>query len=116
MKTIMNAIGTVFLPVQDVEKSRDWYCDLFGISPEGDIQFGHLYVIQMEGVNLVLDSKLFQKTGPLRAPMFHLNSTDIQKAYEEMQSRHVELTTGIENGHWFNFKDPDGNEMMICQC
>lgn len=32
-----------------------------------------------------------------------------------MKSRNVELVTEIENGHWFNFKDPDGNVIMVCK-
>jgi len=26
------------------------------------------------------------------------------------------MTTAIEHDHWFGFKDPDGNELMNCQC
>ncbi|MFD1205898.1 VOC family protein [Sporosarcina contaminans] len=116
MSTIENKIGTVFLPVSNIEESRDWYCRLLGIQRKGDIQFGHLYVIELEGVNLVLDQKIFQKTGPLQAPIFHLNAVDIEKAYNELRESNVEVTTTIQHGHWFNFKDPDGNEIMVCQC
>ncbi|HLS10235.1 VOC family protein, partial [Lentibacillus sp.] len=28
----------------------------------------------------------------------------------------VEMLTEIEHGHWFNFSDPDGNVLMVCQC
>ncbi|MER2116261.1 MAG: VOC family protein, partial [Solibacillus isronensis] len=31
-------------------------------------------------------------------------------------SKGVELITEIEQNHYFNFKDPDGNILMICQC
>lgn len=32
-----------------------------------------------------------------------------------MRSRNVEVITEIQNGHWFNIKDPDGNVLMICK-
>ncbi|WP_337444079.1 hypothetical protein [Bacillus coahuilensis] len=28
----------------------------------------------------------------------------------------VELISPILNDHYFNCKDPDGNQFMICQC
>lgn len=33
-----------------------------------------------------------------------------------MKNKGIELTTEIEHGHWFNFKDLDGNHLMICAC
>jgi len=31
MNPILNQIGTVFIPVSNIEKARDWYCSLLGI-------------------------------------------------------------------------------------
>lgn len=50
-----------------------------------------------------------------RVPAFQLATDDIEQAYAYMQSLNVEMVTGIENGHWFNFKDPDGNVLMVCK-
>ncbi|MEH7506960.1 VOC family protein, partial [Priestia megaterium] len=27
MNPILNEVGTVFIPVKDIKKARDWYCD-----------------------------------------------------------------------------------------
>lgn len=113
---ILNEIGTVFIPVRNIETARDWYCDILGMSTEGEIQFGHIYVILMKGTNLVLDSKIFSETNISNVPLFHFNSENIKEAYQYMISKNVEILTEINHGHYFNFKDPDGNTLMICQC
>ena len=56
---ILNQIGTVFIPVRNIEKARDWYCDILGLPADGEIQFGHLFVIPMNGTGIVLDSRMY---------------------------------------------------------
>ncbi|WP_062110608.1 VOC family protein [Bacillus niameyensis] len=113
---ILKQIGTVFIPVSDIEKARDWYCDILGLKAEGKIQFGHLYVIPMEGTGIVLDSKIYSKDKIFRTPAFHLNTKNIEEAFDFMSNKGVKVITEIENNHFFNFKDPDGNILMICEC
>jgi len=67
-------------------------------------------------MNLVLDSRIYSEENLFQVPAFHFNTEDIEQAYEYMNSRDVELTTEIENNHWFNFRDPDGNHLMMCKC
>ncbi|MDR6226699.1 VOC family protein [Desmospora profundinema] len=114
---IQNKIGATFIPVSDLERARDWYCEILGLEPDGEIQYGHLYVIPLQGGNgLVLDSKIYPQRSPGTAPLFHFNTDDIEEAYAFLKGKNVEITTGIQNGHWFNFKDPDGNMLMACKC
>ncbi|WP_100010532.1 VOC family protein [Lentibacillus sediminis] len=113
---ILNQIGTVFIPVSNIEKARDWYCEILGLPVDGEIQFGHLYVLPMKGAGVVLDSKIFSEDAIFRTPALHFNTEDIEGAYAFMQSKEVELTTEIQHQHYFNFKDPDGNLLMVCQC
>ena len=113
---ILNQIGTVFIPVSNIEQARDWYCDILGVPADGDIQFGHIYVIPMNGTGIVLDSKIFSEENILKTPVFHFNTENIEDAFQYMKNNRVELTTDIEHNHYFNFKDPDGNHLMICKC
>jgi catechol 2,3-dioxygenase-like lactoylglutathione lyase family enzyme len=113
---ILNQIGTVFIPVKDIEKARDWYCDLLGMEAEGDIQFGHLYVLPMKGTGIVLDSKIYAENNQFKTPMFHFNTLNIEEAYAFMKNKGIHVVTDIEHGHYFHFKDPDGNLLMICKC
>jgi catechol 2,3-dioxygenase-like lactoylglutathione lyase family enzyme len=115
---ILNKVGAIFIPVSDIRKAREWYCSILALEPNHDIISGHLCCIPMEnnGLNLVLDSKIYTEDSYFRTPMFHFNTDDIHESYKFMKARGVELVTEIEHGHWFNFKDPDGNMLMICKC
>ncbi|WP_336785500.1 VOC family protein [Paenibacillus sp. MMO-177] len=115
MNPISNKINGIFIPVSNVENARDWYCDILGLPADGEIYFGHIYVLPMEGPNIVLDSKIYSRENLYKAPAFQFHTEDIEQAYAFMQEKKVELITGIENGHWFNFKDPDGNMLMVCK-
>ena len=50
MHPILSKIGTVFIPVRNIEEARDWYCDILGLSAEGEILFGHLYIVPTKNV------------------------------------------------------------------
>ncbi|WP_462413586.1 VOC family protein [Neobacillus sp. Marseille-QA0830] len=116
MSPILDEIGTIFIPVSHIENARDWYCDILGIPPEGEVLFGHLYVIPLNGTSIVLDSKIYSGDVTFKAPAFHFNTRNIEEAFQYMKSKNVELTTEIQHNHWFNFKDPDGNQLMVCKC
>ncbi|MCM3357620.1 MULTISPECIES: VOC family protein [unclassified Psychrobacillus] len=113
---ILKQIGTLFIPVRNIEQARDWYCDILGIKVDGDIQYGHLYVLPMEGAGIVLDSKIYSEDSIFKVPAFHFNTKNIEEAFQYMKDKGVNLLTKIEHNHYFNFNDPDGNTLMICKC
>lgn len=113
---IMNEVGAIFVPVRDIEKARDWYCDLLGMEADGEVLFGHLYMLPMEKSDVVLDSKIYEEGKTLQTPAFHFNTNDIHASYQFMKDKGVELVTDIQQDHFFNFKDPDGNLLMVCKC
>jgi len=81
MNPITNKIGTIFIPVSHIEKSRDWYCNLLGLPADGEILYGHLYILPFEGTGIVLDSKIFSCETIFKSPVFHFNTNDIERAY-----------------------------------
>ncbi|MBA9087787.1 catechol 2,3-dioxygenase-like lactoylglutathione lyase family enzyme [Fontibacillus solani] len=109
-------VGSIFLPVSNLEKSRDWYCNLLDLPTDGEIFHGHLYVLPLNGLNIVLDSKIYAEDTVFKKPAFHFDTDNIEDAYEFIKSKNIEPTTGIQDGQWFNFKDPDGNHLMLCKC
>lgn len=113
---ILNQIGTVFIPVSEIDKARDWYCDLLGIQAKGEIQFGHIFVIPMSGTGIVLDSKIYSPSKVIKTPLFHFNTENIEEAFHYMKEHNIELLSEIEHNHYFNFADADGNHLMICKC
>ncbi|MFB5661052.1 VOC family protein [Alteribacillus sp. HJP-4] len=113
---IQSKISTIFIPVRQIETARDWYCDILGIEASEKIVAGHLYIIFLEGgSHLVLDSNIFAKRIVDDAPLFHFNTDSVEDAYAFLNDKGVVLTSDIENGHWFTFKDPDGNTLMVCR-
>ncbi|PWW36757.1 MULTISPECIES: VOC family protein [Paenibacillus] len=116
MSPILNQISTVFIPVRDIEKAREWYCDILGLPVDGEILFGHLYIIPMNGTRIVLDSKIYSEDHTFKTPAFHFDTLNIEEAYAFMHSKNVNIRTSIEHEQWFNFQDPDGNWLMVCKC
>ncbi|WP_163581490.1 VOC family protein [Gracilibacillus saliphilus] len=115
MNPLNNRITAVFIPVKNIEKARDWYCDLLDKEPHDDFPGGHLYVLELDGLNVVLDSKIYREETILKTPAFHFNTDNIEVAYQYMESKGVELLSTIQFGHFFTFKDLDGNHMMVCK-
>ncbi|WP_219837626.1 VOC family protein [Paenibacillus sp. R14(2021)] len=118
MSIILNKAGAIFIPVSNIISARAWYCSILNLEPNYEIIAGHLCCIPFDnnGLNLVLDSRIYNEESLYKNPSFHFNTDDIHKAYDYLKERNVELVTEIEHGQWFNFKDPDGNVLMICHC
>jgi catechol 2,3-dioxygenase-like lactoylglutathione lyase family enzyme len=118
---LKNQIGGVFIPVKDIEKAREWYCNILGLPADCPIHNGHLCPLPMQGSGIILDTMPTwggKEPGGAQAyqtPAFMFLTDDIQASYQFMQEHGVELVTEIENGHWFAFRDPDGNLLMVCK-
>ena len=104
----------VFVPVKDLHQARDWYCEVLGVPADGEMVHNHLYFLPMEGTGLVLDSSIYSPDAVFRIPAVVLNTADIQAAHKYMQGKSAEVAD-IQFDKWFIFKDPDGNQLMICQ-
>jgi predicted enzyme related to lactoylglutathione lyase len=120
---VKNLIGSVFIPVHDIEKSRRWYCQVLGL-PETDckIMNGHLCPLPMQGnTGIILDTMPLwgglvpEGTPPITTPAFLLLTDDLQASFNYVKALGVELVTEIQDEHWFVVKDPDGNKLMICK-
>ncbi|MBM7619706.1 putative enzyme related to lactoylglutathione lyase [Bacillus tianshenii] len=116
---VKNKIKTIFIPVRDIEKAKEWYKAMLGIE-DGEIQFGHLFIAEMEGTGMILDTmpKWRDENGELptlNVPVIQFGTEDIHASYQFMNENGVNLVTKIEHGHFFVFRDLDGNMMMVCQ-
>lgn len=119
---IKNKVGSIFIPVRDIEKSRSWYCQVLGLNMEDcHIMNGHLCPLPMEGTGLILDTMpMWGGNEPggapsIETPAFMLMTADLVGSFEYVKKLGVELVTAIEHDHWFVVKDPDGNKLMICR-
>lgn len=120
---ILNKVGSIFVPVRDIEKSRSWYCRVLGLN-ETEVQIlnGHLCPLpMMDGAGIILDTMPMwggdRPEGPptIETPAFMLLTEDLQGSLAYMKEIGADLVTEIEHDHWFVVKDPDGNKLMICR-
>jgi catechol 2,3-dioxygenase-like lactoylglutathione lyase family enzyme len=109
----------VFIPVRDIEQARDWYCRLLAITEEVPIVNGHLCPLPVEGPGIILDTMPMWRAKeagglrPLQTPAFMFPTDDLEGALRFMQEQGAELVTEIQHDHWFTFRDPDGNLLMV---
>lgn len=113
---IQNRVQGVFIPVSDIEAARDWCCKLLNLPNDGEIHFGHIYVLPMQnGADIVLDSKIYAPDHVFKVPSMQLRTDHIERAYQYAKESGIDILTEVQNNQWFNIKDPDGNVLMICQ-
>ncbi|MFH0070815.1 VOC family protein [Peribacillus sp. NPDC056705] len=119
---IKNKVGSIFVPVSDIEKSRSWYCRVLALPETAcEIMNGHLCPLPMKGTGVILDT-MPQWGGDqpggapsIDTPAFMLMTDDLEGSLQYMKQLGVEIVTEIEHDHWFVVKDPDGNKLMICR-
>uniref|UniRef100_UPI001C2FF8D7 VOC family protein n=1 Tax=Cohnella sp. GbtcB17 TaxID=2824762 RepID=UPI001C2FF8D7 len=78
-------------------------------------------VLPLAGADIVLDA--MPKWGgsgpggaaPIDTPVGMLPTPDLGASLAFVDSLGAERVTDIVGGHWFVFKDPDGNQLMICR-
>lgn len=119
---IKNKIGSVFVPVRDIEKSRSWYCRVLGLDEaDAKIMNGHLCPLPMDGAGIILDTMpMWGGDRPggapsIETPAFMLMTEDLQGSLSYMKELGAEIVTEIEHDHWFVVKDPDGYKLMVCR-
>ncbi|WP_164670781.1 VOC family protein [Virgibacillus doumboii] len=116
---VKSKVNTVFVPVKDIKKAKEWYSTMLGIE-DGEFMFDNLFVAKMDGAGMVLDTMPMWRDDngdfpALNVPAIQFGTDDIQASYQFMKNNGVELVTEVMYDHWFVFKDPDGNMLMVCQ-
>jgi catechol 2,3-dioxygenase-like lactoylglutathione lyase family enzyme len=120
---VKNLIGSVFIPVHDIEKARRWYCQVLGLQEANcKIMNGHLCPLPMQGnTGVILDTMPMwgglepEGAPPITTPAFMFITDDLQASFNYVKALGIELVTEIQDDHWFVVKDPDGNKLMICK-
>lgn len=121
---VKNLIGSVFIPVKDLERARRWYCQVLGLR-EADCTIkknSHLCSLPMQGTTgIILDTMPMwggleaEGAPPITTPAFMLITDDLQASFNYMKDLGVEIVTDIQDEQWFVVKDLDGNKLMICK-
>jgi uncharacterized protein len=114
---VINRLGSVFIHVNDLKKSTEWYSKILEKpQPEQEPQ-GPVHWFEMgEGRGVLLDDNRNNRDHV--RPAFMLHTEDVDKAYQLVTQNGGEIIREIERDEmvsFFNFKDPDGNMVMVCQ-
>ena len=89
---IKNKVGSIFVPVRDIDKSRSWYCQILGLNENDcEILSGHLCALPMEGTGVIPDT--MPKWGgdqpggapSIETPAFMLMTEDLQGSLNYMK-------------------------------
>ncbi|MFD2083485.1 hypothetical protein SAMN05421678_1202 [Actinopolymorpha cephalotaxi] len=115
---IENRVGMVFIPVRDMRRSIEWYSALLGL-PVGDASHEDtIYDLPTTGeVGLALDANKpeFDTAGP---PRFFWWATDLETCLAHLKVNDVKVESDIEDigsVSFLQFRDPDGNLLMVCK-
>lgn len=118
---IVNKINNVFIHVSNLEKSVEWYSDLLAMPFNKDNVISPVYNIPLTSeTGLTLDDHTFDPGFQLRSSehvLFNFFVKDIDEAYKFVINKGITIVREIErigDFAYFNFKDPDGNILMIC--
>jgi predicted enzyme related to lactoylglutathione lyase len=120
---ILNVIPTVFIPVLNLKTSVKWYSEVLGFQLDteqwGKIDSLPVYTFAMDSSYLTLDANItaqgeFQ---PSNYPICNIaceSIKDVWKRFEELDVERISEIIHFPNLSYFNFKDPDGNILMMC--
>jgi hypothetical protein len=106
---IRSYLPTVFLPVSNLKRSIEWYCQLLSMPLQPKHDGGGIYYFGMQGTDLILDSNMWGFP-----PMTMFDSSDIDASYafcEQQEYAHIgELFRYPAVAHFSVASN------MICQC
>lgn len=106
---IRSYLPTIFLPVSNLKRSIEWYCDLLSMPLQPKHDGGGIYYFGMQGTDLILDSNMWGLP-----PMTMFDSSDIEESYEFCKRQgyhHIGELFQYPNVAHFSV-----GSNMICQC
>ena len=101
---VKSKVNIVFIPVNNLEQSAQWYQNILGI--KGETHNEHLFIADMEGeAGVILDSMPLWRDAEgnlsvLEVPVIQFGTDDIEASYAFMKENEVELVTEIQHGHF----------------
>lgn len=120
---IASKVNNVFIHVSDLKKSAEWYSTLLALPFHKDSVESPVYNIPVTSeTGLTLDDHTFDPSfslAPSSHVLFNFFVQDIDEAYKFVKDHGITIVKEVErigDFAYFNFQDPDGNVLMICNC
>jgi catechol 2,3-dioxygenase-like lactoylglutathione lyase family enzyme len=118
---IQNRVHTIFIHVNDLERSVEWYCNLLGQDYDLSSVKRPVYNLQVnQQVGITLDAgpdNTSKRLGGLDHPLFNFHTDDIDEAYDYIKQLKYDIDSDIirfKDLSFFTVRDPDQNVIMIC--
>ena len=111
---MISKLDFLAVPSQDGERSRAFYVDTLGLRPDDKARFEFWAGETCFGI--YEPASFGMEFAPSKASHPALHVDDVKAARAELESRGVEFAADdIDSGvcHMANFKDPDGNALML---
>ncbi|WP_257348372.1 VOC family protein [Pseudalkalibacillus decolorationis] len=115
-KSPINRFGTVFVHVKDLDESAKWYANLLGKETLEIEENSPVHFMSLKEGSLLFDNN--QNNNPEIRPICMLHTDDIDEAYTFVHDNGGEIVREIERDSmvsFFNFRDPFGTIMMVCE-
>ncbi|UII58577.1 VOC family protein (plasmid) [Cytobacillus spongiae] len=118
---IERKLNTVFIPVANLKESVDWYGEVLGFEKDPE-QYQYIdklpvYTFQMGETSLTLEEEKGYTSSASSVPLCNFHTGQIEEVRKSFQEKGVriesELTTFVDFSY-FNFRDINGNLLMIC--
>jgi catechol 2,3-dioxygenase-like lactoylglutathione lyase family enzyme len=117
---IVTGVDYVGIPSNDIEKAREFYATVLGLEPSsvwqrpGEDALGAEFETGTVTIALINCPGLGIPFNTNPAPLA-LQVDDVAAARAELESRGVTFADNIDSGvcHMANFRDPDGNALML---
>ncbi len=118
---ITNKINTIFVHVNNLERSVKWYSQLLGQDHDPVIIERPVYNIDIDGhTGLTLDAGpegVTKKQSSNEHPLFNFHTENIDRSYAYVKGLGYKVESEIirfDDFSFFTVLDPDRNVIMIC--
>ncbi|MCP3027079.1 VOC family protein [Halobacillus sp. A5] len=111
---MIERIDTVCMIVSDVEKSEHFYEEVLDFKVVFKGEGYRVLQVGEGGTPLTIEEGQVRPEANQTYPIFF--SRQITQLYEKLQMQSVRVSDLHNDGvnHYFNFYDPDGNQLQVC--
>lgn len=112
MEKLFQKVDTVFVTVENMEKTSDWYQEMLDLK---QIWQNEYISVLSTGTGTPVTLMLKDDTDN-KQPLFNFLTPDIEKAHKHLKEKGVDVEPIIkEKGlKTFDFIDPEGNKLNVC--
>lgn len=121
MKSVIKEIGSIFIPVKDLEKSIKWYEDVLDFKLT--VNWGLGATLKIHNNTTVLGLIQVSEKQPVefmnkensKTSYYNFLTEDIQYSYKSLKQNNVKVYEIQDHGDFYllNFEDPDGNILSM---